>query len=162
MKKLVFVVIAVVAVVGILTAFDGDGCKGGNHPRKDGMHQKHMGKMEAQHDRYEMICDELDLTDKQKEQLEDLRDSRQKFMIVQKSDIKLLEIDRRNAMKDKDFKLAKKLTQDIFKIKQEIAISKIEQDERRWNILTPEQQKKAEELRKEHHPAKKGMMKMHK
>lgn len=162
MKKLVFVMIGVMAVAAILTAFDGDCDNRGNYPRKEGLHEKRMDMKGERLEGYETLCEELDLTDKQKEKLEDLKDSRKKFMIVSRSDIKLLEIDRRNAMKDKDFKSAKKLTQDIFKLKQEMAINKIEQDEKRWNVLTPEQQKKADELRKAHHPKNRGMMKKNK
>jgi len=71
-------------------------------------------------------------------------------MIVTESDLKILEIDKRSALRDKNFKQSKKLTGDIFKIKQKMAENRIEQQEQRWNILTPEQQEKADELRKEH------------
>lgn len=62
-------------------------------------------------------------------------------------------------MKDKDFKLVKKLTTDIFKIKQEMALDKIDHNEKRWKILTAEQQEKAEELRRDHHPMKRRIKK---
>ncbi|MDP8204019.1 MAG: Spy/CpxP family protein refolding chaperone [Candidatus Tenebribacter mawsonii] len=152
MKKLAFVLIGIIAVIGLLTAFDGD-CRG----IKDGEHRSMKGKMfndgdrqDRMHDGYEMMCEELDLTDEQKEQVEDLRISSKKEMIVAGSDLKLLEIDKRIAMKNKDFKLAKKLTGDIFEIKQEMAENRIEQQKQRWNFLTPEQQEKAEELMLDH------------
>jgi len=140
MKKLVFVVIGVIAVIGLLTAFDGD-CKEG----KD-----HHNKKQMMQERKIEVCEELELTNAQKEQMEELRISSKKEMITAESEIKLLEIDKRSALKDKNFKLAKKLTGDIFEIKQEMAENRIEKQEQRWNLLTPEQQEKAEEMRKEH------------
>lgn len=155
MKKLVFVVIGVIAVIGLLTAFDGD-CRGHNdgehHQMRDKMSKggDHSKKMQVKHDGFQMMCEELELTDTQKEQMEELRISSKKGMIVAESDLKLLEIDKRSAMKDKNFKQAKKIVGDIFEIKQEMAENRIEQHEERWNILTPEQREKAEELKKEH------------
>ncbi len=151
MKKLVFVVIGVIAVIGLLTAFDGD-CRGSNdgehHQMKDKMNKN--GGHSGMQDGYQMMCEELELTDTQKEQMEELRINSKKEMIVAESELKLLEIDKRSALKDKNFKLSKKLTGDIFEIKQEMAENRIEQQEQRWNILTSEQQEKAEEMRKEH------------
>jgi len=155
MKKLVFVVIGVIAVIGLLTAFAGDGrgfkdcdqhqMKG--RMNKDGDHPK---MMQGMHDGYQMMCEELDLTDEQKEQMEDLHIRNRKEMITERANLELLDIDKRSAMKDKNFKQAKSVTKEIFKMKQDIAISRIDQQEERWNILTPEQQEKAEELRGEH------------
>jgi len=151
MKKLTFVVIGVIAVIGLLTAFDGD-CRGSNdgenHPMRDKMNKD--GGHRGMQDGYQMMCEELELTDTQKDQMEELRISSKKKMIVTESDLKILEIDKRSALRDKNFKQSKKLTGDIFKIKQKMAENRIEQQEQRWNILTPEQQEKADELRKEH------------
>jgi len=151
MKKLTFVVIGVIAVIGLLTAFDGD-CRGSNDGERHSMRDKMEkdGGHRGMHDGYQMMCEELELTDTQKDQMEGLRISSKKEMIVAESDLKLLAIDKRSAMKDKNFKLAKKLSGDIFEIKQEMAENRIKQQEQRWNILTPEQQKKADELRSEH------------
>jgi len=151
MKKLAFVVIGVVAVIGLLTAFDGDGRNfrdGEHHRMKDGNHQEKM------HDGFDKMCEELELTGKQIEQLEDLKINGKKDMIVASADLKLLEIDKKTAMKEKDFKQAKAVTEEIFKIKEQMAINKIEHQEKRWNILTSEQQEKAEELMKKHHSPK--------
>lgn len=159
MKKLVFVVIGVIAVIGLLTAFDGDcrGIKDGEgHPMKGKMFKDggHPGMMKGMHDGYQMMCEELDLTDKQKEQMEDLHIKNKKEMITAKANLELLDIDKRSAMKDKNFKQAKAVTKKIFKMKQDIAISRIDQQEERWNILTPEQQEKADEMRSEHRSPK--------
>ena len=151
MKKLVFVVIGVIAVIGLLTAFDGN-CRGNNDGERHSMRDKMEkdGGHRGMHDGYQMMCEELELTDTQKDQMEELRISSKKKMIVTESDLKILEIDKRSALRDKNFKQSKKLTGDIFKIKQKMAENRIEQQEQRWNILTPEQQEKADELRKEH------------
>ena len=151
MKKLTFVVIGVIAVIGLLTAFDGD-CRGSNdgenHPMRDKMNKD--GGHRGMQDGYQMMCEELELTDAQKDQMEEFRISSKKEMIVAESDLKLLAIDKRIALRDKNFKQAKKLSGEISEIRQEIAEKRIEQQEQRWNILTPEQQKKADELRGEH------------
>ncbi|MCK5050134.1 MAG: Spy/CpxP family protein refolding chaperone [Candidatus Cloacimonetes bacterium] len=165
MKKLVFVVIGIIAVIGLLTAFDGDGRRYNDcdqHPMKGKMFKDggHPGMMQGMHnDGYQMMCEELDLTDEQQEQMEDLRIKNKKEMITAKANLELLEIDKRSAMKDKDFKQAKAVTKKIFEKKQDIAISRIEQHEQRWSILTPEQKEKAEELKGEHHSPKRKMMK---
>jgi hypothetical protein len=156
MKKLAFVVIGVVAVIGLLTAFDGDGRNfrdGEHHRMKDGNRQERV------YDGFDKMCEELELTDKQIEQLEDLKINGKKDMIVASADLKLLEIDKKTAMKEKDFKQAKAVTEEIFKIKEQMAINKIEHQEKKWNILTLEQQEKAEELRGERRPAKHKKMK---
>ena len=165
MKKLVFVVIGIIAVIGLLSAFDGDGRRFNDcdqHPMKgkmlkDGDHHNKMQGMH--HDGYQMMCEELDLTDEQKEQMEDLRINNKKEMITVKASLELLEIDKRSAMRDKDFKQAKAVTNKIFEKKQDVAISRIEQHEQRWNILTPEQKEKAEEMRREHRSPKRKILK---
>jgi len=155
MKKLVFVVIGVIAVIGLLTAFAGDGRRfdeGERHSMRNKMEKgdgRH-GMMQEMHDGYQMMCEELDLTDEQKEQMEDLRIKGKKSMIAAGAELELLGIDKREVMKDKDFKQAKAITKEMFKLKQQIAINRIEHHEKRWNILTPEQKEKAEELRGEH------------
>jgi Spy/CpxP family protein refolding chaperone len=164
MKKLVFVVIGIIAVIGLLTAFDGD-CRrhndGERHPMKDKMFKDgcNPGMMQEMHDGYQMMCEELDLSGDQKEQMENLRINGKKERIVAEADLKLLGIDKMGALKDKDFEQAKAITKEIFKLKQQGAIKRIEQHEKRWNILTSEQKKKAKELMKEHHPPKRKMMK---
>ena len=156
MKKLVFVVIGVIAVIGLLTAFDGDGRKfdDGEHYGMRGKMFKngeHNGMMQGMHNNgYRMMYEELNLTNKQKEQMNDLRIKDKKDMIVIEADLKLLEIDKRSALKDKNFKQAKSVSREISKLKEQIAIKRIEQHEKRWNILTPEQKEKAEELMDEH------------
>ena len=164
MKKLVFVVIGVIAVIGLLTAFDGDcrGIKDGeHHPMKDKISRDgdHPKMMQGKHDGFQMMYRELDLTDDQKEQMEDLRIKGKKDMIVNNADLKLLGIDKMSAMKDKDFKQAKSVSREISKLKEQIAIKRIEQHEQRWNILTPEQKEKAEELMGEHHSPKRKVLK---
>lgn len=164
MKKYVFVVIGVIAVIGLLTAFDGDGrgcSEGEHHPMRDRMFKdgNHHEMMQGMHDGYQMMCEELELTDKQKEQMEDLHIKGKKDMIVNNADLKLLEIDKRSAMRDKEFEVAKDVTKDIFKLKEQIAIKRIVQQEDRWNILTPEQKEKAEELMGEHHSPKRKILK---
>ena len=164
MKKLVFVVIGVIAVIGLLTAFDGD-CRGHNdgehHQMKDKMSRggDHPKMMQGRHDGFQMMCEELDLTDDQKKQMNDLRIKEKKGMIVIEADLKLLEIDKMSAMKDKNFKQAKGVAKEISKLKEQIAIKRIEQHEKRWNILTPKQKEKAEELMGEHHPQKSKKLK---
>lgn len=156
MKKLAFVVLGVIAVIGLLTAFDGEGRRfndGDHHPMKDRMFKDgdRQGRM---YDGFENMCEELELTDEQIEKMEALQISSKKDMINTGAELKILEINKRTAMKNKDFKQARAITKEIFKLKEQIAIKRIENQEKRWNILTPEQQEKADELKGEHRPLK--------
>lgn len=149
MKKLVFVLMGVLAVAALLTAFDGDDYYNGHHPRKEGMKRDHMEMMEKHHEGYDMMCEELELTDKQKDEIEAFQIENQKEMVDLQADLKKLVIDQKAAHRDHDFAKIRSLTKKIFQLKEDLALQRIELKEKRWNILTEEQKEKAEELMKD-------------
>ena len=95
---------------------------------------------------FERIRDELDLTKEQIKQMDELRSSIKKESIKLNSDMNILQVDQKDALKEFNFKEAKKITGKIFEIKKNLAIKRIEMQEQRWNILDTEQQAKVEEM----------------
>jgi Spy/CpxP family protein refolding chaperone len=152
MKKSYIIVITILVFAGLLTAAEKGMAQGKEcHP---GMMQ---GRFEQKHEdgwMLEHMAEELELTDSQLESLRDLHLENKKSMIQKKAEIDILQLDKRTAMKNKDFVEAKKLTRKIFEIKQEMAMNKIDLQEEQWNLLTAEQKLKAEEMKftGKHHP----------
>ena len=89
--------------------------------------------------------EELNLTTEQMDRMDKIRSEQMKENITLNSKIRIMEIDKRNALKDHNFDQAKKITGEIFKIKTNLAKNRIEMRKQRWEILTPEQQKKIDE-----------------
>lgn len=95
------------------------------------------------------ILNELELTDAQKDQIEALGLQDQKWNIQNRADVETLKIDKREALRKKDFNKAKKLTNQISDKRNGAAIKRIELHENIWNLLTKEQQIAAEECMKQ-------------
>lgn len=145
MKKGYLIIIALLVLAGLLTAFEGNmerklegksECGNRSHQKHEpgiGMREMHRFK-------------ELELSESQTELLNELILENKKSMIQKKAELEMLQLDKTVALKDKDFMAAKKITADIYAIKQEMAIKKIELHEDQWNLLTEEQKQKAEEM----------------
>jgi LTXXQ motif family protein len=144
MKKSYVIIIAILLLAGLLTAFEHgmEKCPEG----KLGITEKFEKK---QGDGMMMMAEELELTSTQVETIHELQMENKKFMIRAKADIDILMLDKKAALKDKDFVEAKKITERIFQKKQQMALKRIDIQEDRWNILTEEQKLKAEELKME-------------
>ncbi len=145
MKKIILVIVGIVALATMLMAFDGpefDPCE--KHGR-DFYRPKYESR-NVEGAMFERIRDELNLTKEQIKQMDELRSSNKKACIKLKSDMNILQVDKKDALKDFNFKEAKKITGKIFEIKKNLAIKRIEMQEGRWNILDAEQQAKVEEL----------------
>jgi len=83
------------------------------------------------------------------EQMEKIRLEQAKTNIKLHSQIELLEIDKREALKNHDFKNAKLLTDKIYEIKLNLAKNRIETRKKRWDVLTSEQKEQVDQLRLE-------------
>jgi protein CpxP len=94
------------------------------------------------------ILSEVELTDAQKDQIHALQQKHQKWNIQNRADVETLQIDKREALKNKNFSLAKKLTNQISEKRNDAAIKRIELHEDVWNLLTKEQQDAAEDCMK--------------
>jgi Spy/CpxP family protein refolding chaperone len=141
MKK-ILITLTLVALVTTAYAWGGRGMNDGQKKWNDSEHTYHK----MQNNDMETCWEDLDLTDKQLQKLEDYRTEQRKEMIQLRTDIQLLNIDKRAALENRDFKAAKKLVSDIYDKKEEKAVKRIENHEKMWNLLTPEQQEKAKDL----------------
>ena len=153
MKKIHIILIAIVLLAGILSANQKDFGKcpndgQGMDKRFDKHHDRGMGMFQ--------MAEELELTDTQIEKFEEIKLEHEKYMIKIKSEIEILQLDKKAALKDKNFAEAKKITETIFEKKQKAAFKMIDLHEEKWNTLTDEQKKKADELKrsKKHCPEK--------
>ena len=167
MKKLAITLVMIVGIVVVMSAFEQDCDEMGRgrmqYDKGMGHHDRNM--MHKDGDHFEMMCENLDLDDAQQDKIEKFRSAHRKEMIELKADIEIKLVDKRDAMKDQDFAKIKKITSEIFKLKETIALKNIDQHEKIWNILTTKQQEKAGELRRKG-PSKmtrhKKMMEQHK
>lgn len=166
MKKTALI-LALVLVVGIVFAFHGEGREEGKAEGQghDGMRGEMHGEMMMGR-----MMETLELTDAQKDKIETLNFEHKKQMIATRAELKTLELEKREALKDDNFAAAKKLNIKIFDKKAEIANARLELKENIMKELTPEQQEKAKELHKragrkmmkEHRGAKDGAKEGHK
>jgi Spy/CpxP family protein refolding chaperone len=144
MKKML-ITLSLVALVTTAFAWDGRGMN-------DGQKNWNAGERPCQRmqdNDMETCWEELELTDSQLEKMKEFRTAQRKEMIQLRTDIQLLNIDKRAALENRDFKTAKKLVSGIYDKKETIALKRIEHREKMWNLLTPEQQEKAKELMSE-------------
>ncbi|KQC06039.1 MAG: hypothetical protein APR54_07810 [Candidatus Cloacimonas sp. SDB] len=153
MKKSYIIFIAMILLAGMLSANQrnmGASCQ--ENPR---MHEKaQMQHHDGRNNRF--MLEELELTAEQMKAMQELKLEREKFLIRNKSEIEILQLDKASALQNKDFKEAKRITEAIFSKKQNSALKAIEFHEDRWNLLTVEQQEKAseKEFLKNHPPRK--------
>lgn len=133
-------ILTLVLVAGMVFAFNGEG-KEGRLSRKG--HDEMRGDMQMGR-----MAEALELTDAQKEKIETLTFEHKKEMIASRAELKTLELEKQEAMKDDDFAAAKKLNIKIFDKKAEIANARLELKENIMKELTPEQQEQAKELHK--------------
>jgi len=156
MKRISLILVIVVLSSAALLAWEGQ-----NHERLEQENQGqriHPRKVNDSGNkgfgmRMEMI-EELELTDKQIEKLGTIKTAHLKQNIQLKADLEILQIDKREAMKTKNFTAAKKVNAEISKLRLQMNISQIDQQESIWNELTDKQKEKATKLGKTHHMQK--------
>ncbi len=150
MKKITMIAITLIVMVSLLSAFEGNKKMGERQSRMEMLEREHHMEFYESNDHLR-LAEELELTEEQLEDIENFRTKFQKEMIELNSEIKKIAIDKRNAMKNHDFAKMRKLTEEFYNFKQQIATKRIEQNEMKWDILTEEQKEKAEDLMKIHH-----------
>jgi Spy/CpxP family protein refolding chaperone len=94
------------------------------------------------------MCDNLDLSDAQKEQITNLKKELQLKMIDLRAEKDKLRVQLQDARQNNDFNKAKELSNKMFTKKGEIAKIVIEHQEKVYNLLTKEQK---EQLKSEKH-----------
>jgi hypothetical protein len=147
MKRVLLIALALL-LVGILAAqgMMNHG-KLENHEQR-GFAGKERMKREHQPNMMMRIMQNLELSEKQMEELQSNRVAMQKKEIQVQADIQTLEIDARIAHLDMDFKQLKKISSSIFDLKKELKLEHIANMEKCWNVLTDEQKAEAQELMK--------------
>ncbi len=135
--------------------------------------QGRMGQMEGRQGHHEMmrgdclemrsdIFDELELTDKQQTNIDEIRTENRKQMIKLDSEIKILRIDKNEAMRNNDFAEAKKINEKISKLRLKKNNARVTEKEAIWNELTKEQQEKLQDSIKNHRLGRKEQGRMRK
>ena len=82
---------------------------------------------------------EIDLTDQQKKKIDNLMTAHKKEMIDKEAQVKKLHIDQKSAMDNENFKQAKSISDQIYKIKADISKLRIDHLENIYKELTQEQ-----------------------
>jgi len=153
MKKTMILITMLVVVSSVLLAQD---CGRQGRMEQMGNKQIHPGMMRDNHQ--EMcadIFDELDLSDKQQDKINKIRTENRKQIIKLNSDLEILRIDKKEAMKNNNFAEAKKINGKISELHLQKNNAKVTTKEAVWNELTKEQQKKLQDTMKNHRPSKK-------
>ena len=172
MKKMMITLLTVVMLVGALMAFpkgnrremgnDGAGygkdnmamqhhMRKGDHNMRQGMRRNRMPhKMGKGNMMQRMIFSQLDLTDSQMDKLDKIRSKYRLKNIELQGKIKVLAFKKREAIKDHKYDTAKDVVSKIAEIKKTIATNRMDNIKEQWGVLTADQKKKADKLRKEH------------
>lgn len=120
------------------------------YPRKSGNGEQREFGMKLE------MLEELDLSDAQLEKMGSIKTSHRKQQIRLKADLEILQIDKKEALKKKQFADAKKVNAEISKLKLQMSNAKIDQQAAIWDELTEKQQEKAEATMKNLHKNRKG------
>jgi len=94
------------------------------------------------------MAEELGLTDDQIEKIDDYQDDARKVAIDLKADINKLQIDKKNALEDENYKEARKIVDQIFLKKATLAKEIITVKEKIDSVLTQDQKDMLKALRK--------------
>ncbi len=146
MKRVLFIALALLLVSVLMaqrTPGEGKNCRQCNEQGK----MVNMGQ--DQHPNMMMkIMHQLELTEAQQKQMEDLMVTMQKSAIDIKAKIEMKEIDARVAHKEMNFNQMKKISNEIFDLKKEMKNKQIDNQEACWNTLTAEQKELAKKMLK--------------
>ncbi len=85
------------------------------------------------------MSEELELSETQIENIKEIQVNFKKASNTKQAEIENLQIDKREAMQNKDFKTATKVTKNLFKIKEELALSRVSAIENIYSKLTESQ-----------------------
>ena len=99
----------------------------------------------------ERLSVELKLTAEQEKKLDELKVKSHKKAIDLQADIQKKQIDKRSAIESEDFTTAKRLVSEIFDIKKELVNQKLAQHEEMLKVLTADQKKQFNQMKKTGH-----------
>lgn len=136
MKKIVLIISLVVMVSLLSTSLFAQHMK-----------DKDQSQMKARQEMKQDMKEDMKLTADQESKMEALHMNHKKEMIKIEADIDTKEVDLKAAMKSDDFAKAKQLTSEIARLKESIALKRIDMMEGMSKILTKEQR----EMMKDRH-----------
>ena len=113
MKKIILIIAGIVALSAMLMAFDGPGFDPCEKHGRYFEHPRFRPEFESRNvegSMFERIRDELDLTKEQIKQMDELNSSNKKECIRLKSDMNILQVDKKDALKEFNFKEFKKVS----------------------------------------------------
>jgi len=149
-----FVVLTGCMLLGTAAAFCEMGPEPDGKPHRDGMMGQRQEMSENEHGggdmgEYVLPVNELNLTDEQKKNLEDIGLENRKFRIKREADIKLARIDLAEILRsDKpNFEAARAKVKEISGMQLELKLSTINTREKMFNVLTKEQQEKLPKIK---------------
>jgi Spy/CpxP family protein refolding chaperone len=157
MKKLILIAMALLTIGMMLYAQQGNMPMMGKDKMDKGNHQMMMkGDDDGPDMMYNRIenMKELNLTKEQKQKLADLRTDQMKFMNTKRAELKNLQIDKQNAMKDENYAKVKQLNKSITDLQLVIENTRVDHHMAIMKELTKEQQDMLKDMR----PMMKGRM----
>lgn len=159
MKKLLTLITSIIAITlfaNSLSAQDLSKRHDKRHSDKSEMqqsnHRRHnrMGQHNDHKQRHNMICEDLNLSPQQQTKIDALKSAHKKNLIDKRAQLKKLNIDKRDAMQKENFSQAKKINEQIGKIKTEISNMKIDHLESIYKELNAEQREQLKNQKRKH------------
>ncbi len=169
MKKIILTVVVAMLSIAVLSAFGADcgkGKMGGfQHGQMEGCHKGVVGHPRMQkggsfgmmdceegEGMMQMMAEVLELTDEQVVQGKKLQAEVEKSNIQIHADIKILQIEKRDAIMNHNFKQVKEINANIMAKKLEVMNSRVNVRMEMWKNLTSAQKSKAKDFMKNHKP----------
>lgn len=148
MKKISVILLAMVLITAILSAEE---CGERKNMKMGERHSQMMREKNNENGNHlDMMIDEIDLTDEQLETLSQLKSDHSKDIIRIKSEIEILNIDKRNALKNHDFEEAETIINKLSVKHEEMSLNKLEFSESKWKLMTDEQKEILESMKRNH------------
>lgn len=156
MKRTLIVTMLLIGLFSLLNAFpcqhgQKEHCQEGHHFTNEKPHHPKMMQRHRKEMFFEIMKEELDLTKDQQAVMEESRLEFEKFLVQKHAEIRILQLEKEKANKEKDFNKIKRLTDNIFDLKKIIAEKRIKLREKHWNLLTTTQKEKFDELKLKRH-----------
>ena len=148
MRKISLVMaVILLATVSLIADNHMSGMREGNRPERP--MRTEMSQHNGNRDQGMMfmhLTQELELSDKVKAEIMELQTADKKVAIKLRADLEILRIDKRQAMKERDFSQVKKLNAAISEKHLQLTNNRVDTHENIWNKLSEKQQEEALEL----------------
>lgn len=145
MKRISLIMaIIIIATVALMADNHMDGVREDYRAERRGRTEMKHHETKKDHGMMMMhLAEELELSDQVKAEVMELQTADKKAAIKMRADLEILRIDKRLAMKNRDFKQVKKLNAEISEKRLKLTNSRVDTHESIWNLLSEEQQEEA-------------------